>query len=1585
MIVFDTEVKVRNKKIVDIGAISSKGTNFHNESLDNFEKYIIENKPKFFAGHNIVRFDLRYIKNTGLSKYFSVDNVVDTLYLSALFFSEKPYHSLVKDDKIVSDYLNNPLNDAKKSYDLLNDSINKFNSFDKDYKDIMYLLLKNVEGLSGFFRYTKYRILPRNLEKLISNYFKDKFCSNINLKSLINKYPLELAFALSYINTNDTSNSLIPPWILNNYSKVEDILLYLRNNPCHKSCNYCNSNLLGVSGLRKYFGYDNFRSFNGINLQELAVNSALKNEPLIAVFPTGGGKSLTFQIPALMAGDNIGGLTVVISPLQALMKDQVDNLYEKGITKAAYINGMQNPLERKETIERVLDGSISLLYIAPESLRSKTIERLLLKRQIVRFVIDEAHCFSTWGHDFRPDYLYIGTFIKKISTKKELTTPFPVSCFTATAKVDVIDDIKTYFKEQLNFDMKEFTTSSGRTNLSYQVKKVDDDLDRYQTLRSLLLEDKRPTIIYASRTKVIDELHRKLNADNFNTSKFHGSMDNDEKIANQNEFMNHTTNVMVATNAFGMGVDKDDVGVVIHYNISDSLENYVQEAGRAGRNPDDFAKCYILYNEQDLDSHFDLLNLNKISRKEIAQVWSGIISATDDRLEFTKTALEISKLAGWEEDNNVDTRIKTSILALEDAKLIERGLNSPHIFATSLLVKNFEQAKSKIEKSSLFTDNDKVTSYRIISSLISSKYKGWSDDIAESRVDYLSDNLGLEKETIIRSINLLKEIGVLANEGDLFAKVNSDTSERGLKIQLNRFKELFNYAIESFSEEKKQYNIKQLNEEFINSNYKPQIKYLTAAINYLDRVNAIERDKINRDYFMANLKYERERITSLFDKYFNIAVFIIEYLINKYNNDNPKKLKGIIDFSSIEIKNAYLDNQGLIKDEDLTFKDIEHVILMLHVLDVIAFEGGFLVSYSPMHIKRIEKNTRIRYTNEDYKKLATHYAVKNQQIHIVGRYAELMSQDPLSAEEFVSDYFNIDYPDFLDKYFPGKLAKELDYRMSKKRYDNLFGKLSKEQMEIINDDRAKTIGVAAGPGSGKTTLLIHKLASIIYHEDVKTNQLLMLTFSRNAATEFRERLKSLIGSVANYITITTFHSFAFDLLGRQGSLEASDVIINDALEVIRSNDADKYKITKTMLVIDEAQDMRDFEYELVQELINHNDEIRVIAVGDDDQNIFEFRKSDSKYLLELSKEKKYELTINFRSEKLIVAYANKFIKNNKNRLKTVDMRSNSDLLGEIQITNYLCDQMIMPLVNKLVNEKREGRTAVITTKNEEALIVSGLLTELGIENRLVQDLNNYRPLNVFEVREFYNMLEEKTENKIDLTIWDSVYKNFEENFKSSTNFEVVSNLLNKFIEVYNNPYISDLKEYLLQSEFYFNDDKVIVANIHKVKGLEFDNVYLLYDNLTEYITDDKRREIYVAITRAKSYLSVHTNNNIFKNIMINGVIYNEDTKIYEEPNTIELIMNLSDVRLNYFHYVNRNVLKLLPGDILTLEEDTLFSNGKRVAKLSVKGQGIHKERIEKGYKLESIIVNNMVYWFDREQEIETLTVIPILKYKKSKE
>lgn len=601
----DAEIGLRDKKVHDIGALRWDGAVYH--SADKQELMNFLKDADFVCGHNIIHHDANYLFGEGAHRCL----FVDTLYLSPLLFPERPYHHLLKDDKLVSEQMNNPVNDCEKARDLLMDEVIRWNELSPSLQMIYSTLLYGHVEFKGFLTFVDAKAgTEESVEELIRSEYAGIICEHADIGSAITQYPCELAYAIALISTTD-HRSITPGWVLHNYPNVENLVRILRDTKCKEGCAYCNKDLNVHVNLKRFFGFDAFRTYEGEPLQETAACAAVDHKSLLAIFPTGGGKSLTFQLPALMEGRSVHGLTVVISPLQALMKDQVDNLAERGITDAVTINGMLDPLSRSEAIQRVLNGDASLLYIAPEMLRSKTIEKILLARHVIRFVIDEAHCFSSWGQDFRVDYLYIGKFIRQYQDKKHCSA-IPVSCFTATAKQKVIQDICDYFKQSLNLDLRIYASSAARTNLRYSVIHSDTDEDKYMQLRSLIAESSCPVIVYVSRTKRTKLLADKLTRDGFMALPFNGRMDAKEKTFNQEAFMSDHVRIIVATSAFGMGVDKKDVGLVIHYDISDSLENYVQEAGRAGRDPHLDARCFVLYSDADLDKHFILLNQTKL-------------------------------------------------------------------------------------------------------------------------------------------------------------------------------------------------------------------------------------------------------------------------------------------------------------------------------------------------------------------------------------------------------------------------------------------------------------------------------------------------------------------------------------------------------------------------------------------------------------------------------------------------------------------------------------------------------------------------------------------------------------------------------------------------------------------------------------------------------------------------------------------------------------------------------------------------------------------------------------------------------------
>lgn len=1594
---FDLEVNPTSKQLLDIGCVLSDGSSFHKNQPNELKKFVAHSD--FICGHNILAHDLIYLQKRYGDPSWGLDKAIDTLPLSPLLFPKNPYHHLLKDDKLQTEELNNPLNDSIKARNLFFDEVAAFQKLDDEFKEILYLLLSDQKGFDNFFRHLNYAasVSKDVLQNIIKKRFEGNICNESDLPAFIHTSPVALAYALALLNCNDRI-SITPPWVLKNYPDVERLLFLLRNNPCVPGCSYCKIALNPFLALNNYFGFSSFRTYDNEPLQEDAVNAAIHGESILAVFPTGGGKSITFQVPALMSGVNAKALTVVISPLQSLMKDQVDNLEKKDITAAVTINGLLDPIERSNAIERIEDGSASLLYIAPESLRSITIERLLLKRKIARFVIDEAHCFSSWGQDFRVDYLYIGDFIKNLQQQKGLDYKIPVSCFTATAKQKVIEDIRNYFRDKLNLTLQVFSANASRTNLHYSVYRKDNEEEKYNQLRTIIETRDCPTIVYVSRTKRAYKLAKRLSDDGFVARPYHGKMDKDEKSENQNAFMSGDVNIMVATSAFGMGVDKSDVGTVIHYDISDSLENYVQEAGRAGRDEHINADCYVLFNEEDLDKHFILLNQTKISSKEINQIWKAIKDLTKTRDKVSNSALEIARKAGWDDGiHEIETRVTTAIAALEDAGYLKRGQNMPRIFANSILSKNAQEAIDKINASKIFTDAQKIKAARIIKKLFSSKSKRLStEETAESRIDYISDQLGIVKEEVIRVIEIMREEKILAHAKDLTAFIKKAESVNKSLAIVESFRKQEELLLEQLKEGEATYHLKEIIEQFLESGIKDSsLNKLKSIINFWAIKNWIKRHnpEHSRNHLDIALLMDKKTFREKQEKRHLLAKLITEYLYKKASalavtDRNHEEV--LIEFSVQELKEMVEKKQGLFSVK-ATIDDIEDSLFYLSRIEAIKIEGGFMVVHNKLTIDRIEKNNRIQYKESDYEKLRLFYQQKVQQIHIVGEYAKKMIRNYNEALQFVDDYFRLNYGSFLSKYFPGSRQDEIKRTLTPEKFVKLFGALSPAQLQIINDSTNQYIVVAAGPGSGKTRLLVHKLASLLLAEDVKHEQLLMLTFSRAAATEFKKRLIELIGNAANYIEIKTFHSYCFDLLGRIGTLMESGNIIHTAVEKIRSGEIEPFRITKTVLVVDEAQDMNKEEFELVKMLIEQNEEMRVILVGDDDQNIYGFRGSDSAFMQQLISEKaavKYELTENYRSKDNIVTLANKWASTINNRLKTEPCFASQQQDGTIQIIQYRHNNIVVPVADGISRESLSGSTCVLTKTNEEAMLLTGLLLQKGIQAKLIQSNDGFNLSNLYELRYFSDRLNANTESPlITDEDWEEAKLQLHSHIHASAKKELVNTVVKTFEEANTaKKYKSDWKSFLFESNIEdflrIDSEFVYVSTIHKAKGKEFENVFLLLRNFTP-ATDEEKRQLYVAITRAKTNLSIHCNGDYLKPFSSEGLAYAEDVEAYPEPQQIALFLTHRDVQLGYFEYVQHRIRNLFSGDSLQVLENGLGNEeGEFVCKYSQKFMDFLAERQEKGFRIADAKVNFVVYWKNEAKDKESKIILPQLLLKR---
>lgn len=1565
----DVEVGLKDKRIHDIGILRWDGAKYH--SADKRAAISFLEDVDFVCGHNVIHHDMKYLLGDEVQRW----QLVDTLYVSPLLFPERPYHHLLKDDKLMNEQMNNPVNDCEKACDLLMDEIAKWKALPDAHRFIYATLLRDVPEFAGFLAMVDAETCDEDtLIEHIHTAYDGRICRHADLAAIIEQQPVELAFALALISTTER-NSITPPWVLHNYPNVENVVHRLRHTRCVEGCDYCRKYLDAHYNLKYFFGYDQFRTYEGEPLQENAVKAAVDSKSLLAIFPTGGGKSLTFQLPALMEARSVHGITVVISPLQSLMKDQVDNLAERGITDAVTINGLLDPISRSLAIERVQSGDASLLYIAPEMLRSKTIEKILMARHVVRFVVDEAHCFSSWGQDFRVDYLYIGKFISEYQKRKQLQRPIPVSCFTATAKQKVVQDICDYFKQTLNLDLQLFASSASRTNLRYSVIHAETDEDKYMKLRSLIAESDCPTIVYVSRTKRTKMLAEKLTRDGYKALPFNGRMDSDEKIANQEAFMSDNVRIIVATSAFGMGVDKSDVGLVVHYDISDSLENYVQEAGRAGRNPHLQAKCFVLYNDNDLDKHFILLNQTKLSISEIQQVWKAVKDMPRQRMQTCCSALEIARKAGWDDSvTDIETRVRTAIAALEQAGYLERGNNVPHVYATGITVKSMDEARKRITSSLLFHNEEVEKAVRIIKSLISQKHIAKAQDAeAESRVDYLADILGLTKSEVVSAVERMRQEGILADTKDVSAYLHdTGESENRSRLLLRRFTRLERYILDHITDDALRISCKQLNDDAQKNGITTATEKDIRTLLYFLTVKGYTRKKEDAAHNIELTRQaDMQSTIKRFEKRLNICTFAVEWLYCQAQNTTlEESKKNGVQFSVVELLND-LKAQGQTFFEsldDLQLEDVEESLLYLSKIGALKLEGGFLVLYNAMNIRRLKDN-KLRYKQEDYRMLNEFYRQKIQQVHIVGEYANLMVRDYDAALQYVHDYFQMDYKAFVQKYFKGERVEQIERNITSKKYEQLFNQLSKKQMQIISDKESRVIVVAAGPGSGKTRVLVHKLASLLLLEDVKHEQLLMLTFSRAAATEFKQRLMGLIGNAAHFVEIKTFHSYAFDLLGRIGNLEDAKDVVGRAARMISEGEVEPNRIGKTVLVVDEAQDMSSEEFALVRALMSVNEEMRVIAVGDDDQNIYEFRGSDSNYMRQLLADDKstfVEMTENYRSTQHVVAFANAFVKGIHNRMKQTPILSMSKDEGTVVVTHHASHIMFQRVVSDLLRQRNSGTISVLTHTNEEAVILVALLRRHGLRSKLIQSMDGFRFWNMAEVRLFLKYIERDTHTPIVTDeVWNEAKRKTFQAYATSSSLPYLKRCIELFEKINKAKYLTDFKELVFEStteDFCDTSDAdVVVSTIHKSKGCEFDDVYMLVSQ-PQHVTDSEMRSYYVGMTRARKRLFIYTNSTLFDRLPAD--IHQVDQTPYVFPDEVMLQLSHKDVNLGFFKSRKKEILSLRSGEKLCFANNLLYvpNNQQPVAQLSQKMQAELAQWALKGYIVSSATIRFVVAW-----------------------
>jgi len=392
-----------------------------------------------------------------------------------------------------------------------------------------------------------------------------------------------------------------------------------------------------LAALERYFGFREFRDG-----QEPVVSALVSGRDALVVMPTGGGKSLCYQLPALVKD----GVTLVVSPLIALMKDQVDALVAKGIP-AAMINSTQTLDEQRERLRQLRAGELKLVYIAPERFRAEGFRAALREVEIALFAVDEAHCLSQWGHDFRPDYLRLE------KTLEELGFP-QTAAFTATATPHVRADILKTLRLRDPFVS---VTGFERPNLSLRVRQVESQKAKIDILTGVVREWKTG-IVYCATRKRVEEVAERLQELGQSVIAYHGGMDDRAREFAQNSFLGRDADIVVATNAFGMGIDRSDVRFVVHFEVPGSIEAYYQEAGRAGRDREP-AVCELLFNYADTSTQEFFLEGNNPDPVTIRNVYSALLSHADEQHIVLSSIQDLAAWAGTRNSMAVGSAIST--------------------------------------------------------------------------------------------------------------------------------------------------------------------------------------------------------------------------------------------------------------------------------------------------------------------------------------------------------------------------------------------------------------------------------------------------------------------------------------------------------------------------------------------------------------------------------------------------------------------------------------------------------------------------------------------------------------------------------------------------------------------------------------------------------------------------------------------------------------------------------------------------------------------------------------------------------------
>jgi len=1492
---------------------------------------------EFLVGHNVIAFDIPHLQAAAPGLRLLNLPVMDTLRLSPLAFPRNPYHKLVKhykDGGLLRFNANDPELDARICLALFQDEEKAFRHLREENPDLLTAFhwltgsCPEEKGFDHFFRMVRNSAISTDEEgrAVVAACLAPSACVNHG-KAVLEQPSLRgwpMAYALAWLSVAG-GNSVMPPWVRHEFPEAPRLVKRLRDTRCEDPlCDWCQEHHNSKRVLKHWFGFSEFRPAplceDGTPMQEAIVNAAMNRSHVLGILPTGTGKSVCYQVPALSRYENTGALTLVVSPLVALMEDQVRGLRERGITSCLALNGLLSIPERADVLERIRLGDCAILLVSPEQLRNRGFRRSVEQREIGAWILDEVHCLSKWGQDFRTDYRYVGRFIRESAGKEGLP---PVLCLTATAKPDVIRDITDYFQRTMGVTLLVFNGGANRDNLDFAV--VETTLehkfsDIHQLLESQLSQEgSGGAIVYCATRKQTEKVAAFLVSMGWPAAHFHAGLTPEVKKTTQKRFITGEIRVIAATNAFGMGIDKPDVRLVIHAEIPGSLENYLQEAGRAGRDQLP-ARCVLLYCEKDIEQQFGLSAKSQLPLHEIQAVlralrrMAGRHRPPDKPVEVNATPGEI--LSNDEENeverdkNTEDTRVRTAVAWLEEPHLVSREENVYQVFPSSLHVPSLEDADVRLET---FPMPYRGQLRSILKLLVS------ADPREGVTTDELMGASRLSSSGVARAMHDLERCGILSNDSIFTALVHSGV-ENASRKRMEATTALESAFIGLLQEtepdlqkgESSVLFLRRVAQRLRDDGYEqalPERLYrLLQSIESDGKsedpgIGSVRLRKIDPETIQVLLQRDWESLKKTAELRRTGANVLLGHLLACL----PPDVRGSDLLVTTTLGNLYaaLEADLAIKAQA---KDIprlvERALLWLHEQEIVRLGKGMIVFRPAMRI--LVKPGKRSFAQEDYAELKDHYDEQVVQIHVMAEYARQGLADSRNARQLASDYFGLSREDFVSRWFP-KDTKALKRKTGDASWEAIVGGLNREQHAIVSDEREKTnVLVLAGPGSGKTRVLVHRIAYLIRVNRENPRGILALAYNRHAAVEIRRRLRELISDDANRVTVLTCHGLAMRLIGAsfaETMVQESDFkrVLVDAVRLLKGEgmpleeaDEQRERLLSGFrwILVDEYQDVGPEQYELIAALAGRtlNDSERklsLFAVGDDDQNIYAFAGASVKYIRQFQEDyqaRLFYLTQNYRSTKNIIRAANVLIDGPRNRMKSghpivIDgarqkepeggLWEDLDPIGRgrVQVLNVdgaetaQAEQVMAEMLrlSRLDSQWIWNNTAVIARQWKQLQPVYAYCQASNIPAQLA-DYDAPQFWRLRETQLLVEWLSKRGPNLLNPAELDVFLK------QQSTGpwWELLREAIDSYrLECGDIPLPAlHLKEWLAEwgREIRKRQRGLLLVTAHRVKGLEFDHVAILDGKWQEHGRDEdpdaSRRLYYVAMTRARKTLTL---------------------------------------------------------------------------------------------------------------------------------